>query len=150
MNRIPSHTLNSAVRREPDRRALVRLCVVFVCGLLLTLGFVRAAAQHTAALEQGYRSEELRKERERLLSEQRRLMLELTTAQSPVQLEQRAPAPFELQAGCERRHGTSIQLATLVQTRAVVTGIAHGAAPIESRPGPIHCVGARRRPRRQA
>lgn len=90
MNRIPSHTHNSAVRREPDRRALIRLGVVFVCALLLTVGFVRAAAQHTAALEQGYRSEELRKERERLLSEQRRLMLALTIAQSPVELEPRA------------------------------------------------------------
>lgn len=92
MIRLPPQSINSAPHRETDRHALIRLGVVFVCGLVLTVGFVCAAAQRTAAVRSGYRSEELRHERAQLLAEQRRLMLELTEAQSPQQLEGSARA----------------------------------------------------------
>ena len=93
MIRMPPQSVNhatAAIRRETDRRALLRLGVMFACGLVLTIGFVRAAGQHTAAVHTGYRSEELRREHARLLSEQRRLMLALSEAQSPSQLERAA------------------------------------------------------------
>lgn len=90
MIRLPPQSINSTPRRETDSSALARLGAVFVCGLVLTVGFVVAAAQHTSAVRYGYRSEQLRRERAQLLAEQRRLMLALTEVQSPQQLEQSA------------------------------------------------------------
>jgi cell division protein FtsL len=75
------------VRRERDGRALSRLALLLFCGLVLAGGFVFAAGQHFAAVRYGYESEQLRRERARLLEEQRRLMLEREEAASPVQLE---------------------------------------------------------------
>jgi hypothetical protein len=92
MIRLPPQSINSTPHREADRRALIRLGAVFICGLVLTVGFVCAAAQRTAAVRHGYRSEELRREKAQLIAEQRRLMLALTEAQSPQQLERNARA----------------------------------------------------------
>jgi cell division protein FtsL len=63
---------------------------MFLCGLVLTCGFVYAAQQHFLAIQYGYMSEDLRKERVRLLAEQRRLLLEREQAASPARLEQAA------------------------------------------------------------
>jgi cell division protein FtsL len=88
MKRVPTQEkFNSRLRRERDSISLVRLTAVLACGLILALGFIRAAAQHTTALRFGYESETLRRERERLIDEQNRLLAERDAASSPSRLE---------------------------------------------------------------
>jgi cell division protein FtsL len=90
MRRLPSAQRNFTITRERDGRASSRLALLFLCGLVLAGGFVFAAKQHFAAVSYGYKSEELRRERARLLEEQRRLILEREAATSPVNLERAA------------------------------------------------------------
>ena len=90
MKRLPPNQLNFVVRRERDRRALSRLVLLLCCGLMLSGGFVYAAGQRFQAVRYGYRSEELRRERTRLLEEQRRLMLQREQVTSPTSLERAA------------------------------------------------------------
>ena len=86
MKRVPSKQHNSQVHRDRDVRALSRLALLLVCGLVLASGFVFAAEQHFAALDYGYKSEGLRRERERLLEEKQHLMLKKEQAFSPARL----------------------------------------------------------------
>ena len=91
MRRLPPQQYgNPRVRRERDRAALRRQIVMLVCGMLAAGGFVLAVGQRVAAVRYGYRSEQLREERTRLVAERERLMLELNTAASPAALEQAA------------------------------------------------------------
>ncbi len=90
MRRLPSTQQNSVVRRERDLHALARLALLLFCGLMLAGGFVFAAGQHFAAVRYGYRSEDLRRERARLLEEQRRLILAREEAATPARLESAA------------------------------------------------------------
>ncbi|HKS29060.1 MAG TPA: hypothetical protein VJS44_14630 [Pyrinomonadaceae bacterium] len=92
MRRLPPNQPNFAVHRERDRRALSRLVLLLFCGLMLSGGFVFAAGQRFSAVRYGYKSEELRRERERLLEEQRRLILAREQATSPARLESAARA----------------------------------------------------------
>lgn len=87
MDRHPLKHQNSTVHRERDLRALSRLALQLGCALLLAGGFVFAARQHFAAVHYGYESEILRVERQRLLDEQQRLILEKERASSPARLE---------------------------------------------------------------
>ena len=87
---MPQQQLNRNVRREGDPRARSRQYLLLVCGLILAAGFVAAARQQFAAVRYGYQSEELRRERERLLEEQRRLLLSLQETTSPAQLDRAA------------------------------------------------------------
>jgi cell division protein FtsL len=86
MRRVPSKQRNSRIQRDRDLRALSRLALLLLCGLVLASGFVFAAQQHFAAVDYGYRSEELRRERERLVAEQQQLMLKKEQAFAPAQL----------------------------------------------------------------
>ena len=90
MRRVPINQKNYVVHRERDLRVLTRLAMLLVCGLFLAGGFVFAAGQHFAAVDYGYKSEKLRKEREQLLEEQHRLVLQREEAASPAQLESAA------------------------------------------------------------
>ena len=90
MNRHPLKQTNSTVHRERDRRALLRLALQLGCALMLASGFVFAARQHFAAVRYGYESETLRAEREKLLEEQQRLILDKERASSPARLESAA------------------------------------------------------------
>ncbi|MBA3257669.1 MAG: cell division protein FtsL [Pyrinomonadaceae bacterium] len=90
MQRLPSKQLNTRVRRERDSRALSRLIMLLGCGLVLAVGFVFAARQHFAAVQFGYQSESLRNERQLLLAEQQRLLLEKEQASAPARLESAA------------------------------------------------------------
>ena len=90
MNRHPLKHQNSTVHRERDLRALSRLALQLGCALLLAGGFVFAPRQHFAAVRYGYESEILRAERQRLLDEQQRLILEKERASSPARLESAA------------------------------------------------------------
>ena len=86
MTRVPSKQRNSKIHRDRDVRALSRLAVLLFSGLVLASGFVFAAQQHFAAIEYGYKSQGLRRERERLLEEQQRLMLKREQAFAPARL----------------------------------------------------------------
>jgi len=90
MRRVPSKQRNSKIHRHRDVRALSRLAVLLCCGLVLASGFVFAAQQHFAAVEYGYKSEGLRRERERLLEEKQQLMLKKEQAFAPARLASQA------------------------------------------------------------
>jgi hypothetical protein len=86
MRRVPSKQCNSRIHRDRDVRALSRLALLLFSGLVLASGFVFAAQQHFAAVEYGYKSEGLRRERERLLEEKQQLMLQREQAFAPARL----------------------------------------------------------------
>ena len=86
MRRVPSKQRNSQIHRDRDVRALFRLALLLFCGLVLASGFVFAAEQHFAAVDYGYKSEGLRRERERLLEEKQHLMLTKEQAIAPARL----------------------------------------------------------------
>jgi cell division protein FtsL len=90
IRRVPSKHRNAPVTREKDMEAFLRLALLLVVGLGLTCGFVYAGRQHFAALRYGYDTENLRREREQLAEQQRRLILQREEAASPVKLEQAA------------------------------------------------------------
>ena len=90
MRRVPQQHANSYVRRERDRRALARQALLLASCVVLAAGFVFAARHKIAAVQYGYRSEELRRERERLLEEQHRLLVAVEESSSPVHLERAA------------------------------------------------------------
>lgn len=86
MKRVPLKQRNSRVHRDRDVRALSRLAWLLVCGLVLASGFVFAARQHFVAIDYGYKSENLRRERARLLEEKQQLMLKREQAFAPARL----------------------------------------------------------------
>ena len=90
MKRVPLTQPNFTIHRERDARALSRLALLLFSGLLLAGGFIFAAGQHFAAVRYGYENEKLRHERERLIGEQRRLLLAREEASAPVRLESEA------------------------------------------------------------
>ena len=67
MERFPEYQRNAKVLRTRDVTALSRLALLLFCGLVLAGGFVFAAKQHFAAVQYGYQSEALRRERQQLL-----------------------------------------------------------------------------------
>ena len=90
MRRVPQQYPNPYVRRERDPRAARRQVLLLAGCLALAGGFVFAARQQILAVEYGYKTEALRREREQLLDEQRRLLLAVEESSSPAQLEQAA------------------------------------------------------------
>ena len=90
VRRPPSRQRNASTPRNVDRVALTRLALLLACGALLAGGFLYAGGLHFASLRNGYQTETLRREREHLLAEQRRYLLEREEAASPVRLEQAA------------------------------------------------------------
>ncbi|HSQ22841.1 MAG TPA: hypothetical protein VLN44_00430 [Pyrinomonadaceae bacterium] len=87
IRRVPSKQRNSLVKRERDPRALARLALLLLCGLLLAGGFVYAGGHHFAALRLGYETEKLRNELNAAREDQRRLIFEREAAASPARLE---------------------------------------------------------------
>jgi cell division protein FtsL len=93
MKRFPEYQSNARIRRSRDTTALSRLALLLFCGLVLAAGFVFAAKQHFAAVQYGYESENLRRERRQLIEEQQRLSLEKEKVSAPARL---APAARKL------------------------------------------------------
>lgn len=93
MKRFPEQQRNARITRSRDVSALSRLALLLFCGLVLASGFVFAAKQHFAAVQYGYKSEELRRERTKLLQDNQLLSLEKERVSSPSRLE---PAAREL------------------------------------------------------
>ncbi len=90
MRRVPLQQRNSRIHRDRDVRALSRLALLLVCGLILASGFVFAAQQHFTAVEYGYKSENLRLERDKLLEEKQQLLLVKEQAFAPARLASKA------------------------------------------------------------
>src|SRR5205085_11465905 len=90
MRRVPQSYPTTRVRRTPDPRASRRQTLMLASCLLLACGFVFAVRQQIMAVEYGYKTEALRREREQLMDEQRRLRLAVEENSSPAQLEQAA------------------------------------------------------------
>jgi cell division protein FtsL len=83
---MPSQQRNSKIHRDRDLQALSRLGLLLLCGLVLAGGFLFAARQHFAAVQFGYQSEGLRREREKLLAEKQHLILKKEQAFAPARL----------------------------------------------------------------
>lgn len=90
VRRLPSRQRNAIKAQRSDRTAQTRLALLLLCGLVLAGGFLYACGLHFAALRYGYQTETLRREREQLLEQQRRLLLEREEAASPLRLERAA------------------------------------------------------------
>ena len=90
MRRLPQQYPNPYVRRERDPRALRRQMILMAGCLVLAAGFVFAVRQQILAVDYGYKTEALRREREQLLDERRRLLLALEEESSPANLERLA------------------------------------------------------------
>jgi len=90
MRRVPQSHPNTRVRRTADPRASRRQKLLLAGCLVLACGFVFAVRQQIMAVEYGYKTEALRREREQLLDERRRLLLAVEENSSPVHLEQAA------------------------------------------------------------
>jgi uncharacterized protein HemX len=78
------------IEREKTNDMFMRLGLLLFCGLGLASGFVYAGRQHFTALNYGYKTEELRRERDRLAEDQRRYLMQREAAASPIHLEQAA------------------------------------------------------------
>jgi len=90
MKREPLNQPNFTIFRERDASAQSRLALLLLSGLLLAGGFIFAAGQHFTAVRYGYDGEQLRKDREQLIEQQRRLLLAREEAASPSRLESEA------------------------------------------------------------
>jgi cell division protein FtsL len=87
VKRYPQQQRNARVRRTRDVIALSRLALLLFCGLVLTCGFVLAAQRHFVAVQYGYKTENLRSERKKLIEDNQRLALEKDTISTPSRLE---------------------------------------------------------------
>jgi cell division protein FtsL len=76
------------VRRQRDPRAARRQALLLAGCLALACGFIFAVRQQILAVDYGYKTEALRREREELLDEQRKLKLALEESSSPARLEE--------------------------------------------------------------
>ena len=88
MRRLPQQYPNPHVRRQRDPRAARRQAILLVGCLVLACGFIYAVRQQILAVDYGYKTEALRREREELLDEQHRLKLALDESSSPARLEE--------------------------------------------------------------
>lgn len=123
MKRLPPQQPNCTIHRERDSRSLRRLLLLLVCGMVLAGGFLFAASLYFKAVRYGYQNEQLRRERDRLLEEQHRLILERETAVSPVNLERAArkigmkPAtPNQINSKFKDSYNRSLQNSTFIGT----------------------------------
>jgi hypothetical protein len=90
MKRFPEYQSNAKITRTRDVSALSRLAMLLFCGLVLAGGFVFAGKNHFAAVQYGYKSESLRRERSQLLQQNQQLSLEKQRISSPATLERAA------------------------------------------------------------
>jgi hypothetical protein len=118
---MPQQYANPHLRRERDPRSFRRQVCLLVSCLVLAAGFILAVRQQIIAVEYGYKTEELRREREHLLDEQKRLKVALEERSSPTQLE-----PVARQMGLQPARAMQIENGA---TREEVGASHPGAAP---------------------
>ena len=85
---MPQQYPNPHVRRQRDPRAARRQALLLAGCLVLACGFLYAVRQQILAVDYGYKTEVLRREREELLDDQRKLKLTLEEHSSPAKLEE--------------------------------------------------------------
>ncbi len=91
MKRFPQpQQQHTRLRRERDERSFKRQLLLLVSCLALAVGFILAARQQIVAVQYGYKIEALRRERDALLDDQKRLRVALGEHSSPAQLGQAA------------------------------------------------------------
>ena len=112
MRRVPQQYPNPNVRRERDPRAARRQALLLAGCRVLACGFIYAVRQQILAVDYGYKTEALRREREELLDEQRRLLLAVEESSSPARLEE---AGREL--GMQPARAAQIETAASRETR---------------------------------
>ena len=78
---------NKQLVRQLDRRRHRELFMVVLTGFVLTVAIIAYAWPHVQIIRIGYRMEELRFERERLIKVKRHLELQLATEESPDRIE---------------------------------------------------------------
>ena len=127
MRRMPQRHPNACIRRERDRAALKRQVLLLASCLLLSAGFVMAARQQIVAVQYGYETEKLRREREALLDEQGRLLVALEERSSPAQLE-RAARELGLQPTRATQIGGSARLEEAKEPRGAAQSFVGAAA----------------------
>src|ERR1051326_6438952 len=81
---------NSPVRRRSIGRPSWWSYIAIALGCIIAYGFVAAAQNHFRAVELGYQSEDLKRQRAKLELGQRKLTLELERRTSPQRLDARA------------------------------------------------------------
>jgi capsular polysaccharide biosynthesis protein len=84
---LPQNEKNERVRRERDPIPWRYCFLTLLCGGILVIGFFFAARQHFSAISLGMKNSELRKQRDDLQTEQRRLKVSREVAFSPSELE---------------------------------------------------------------
>lgn len=90
LNQRSVKNLNGKVRRERDSRFWRHCLYSVLIGIVIVTGFSLAIQQHFAAHQFSVKNVELHRERERLKSEQKRLLLERETVVSLDRLKQKA------------------------------------------------------------
>jgi cell division protein FtsL len=123
MRRLPQQYPNPHVRRQRDPRAARRQAILLVGCLALACGFIYAVRQQILAVDYGYKTEALRREREELLDEQRRLILAVEESSSPARLEE---AGREL--GMQPARAAQIEAPTTTRGQSTGAGVAVGTA----------------------
>ena len=78
------------IRRESDPTPLLYCLMSIVCGIALVVGLFWAGRQHFSAMDFGIRNAKLRKEKESLEAEQRRLYLHREVAMAPHEIKKAA------------------------------------------------------------
>jgi hypothetical protein len=91
MNQYVSKRIkNSVVTRKTPKNHSAWLYIAIICSSVIAYGFIAATRYHVQAVETGYRSEELKRRRDKLEVFQHKLMLELERRRAPRKLEERA------------------------------------------------------------
>jgi hypothetical protein len=134
MRRVPQSYPNTRVRRTADPRATRRQKLLLVSCIALACGFVFAVSRQIMAVEYGYKTEALRRERERLMDEQRLLLLAVEENSSPAQLEQ-AARELGMQPATSAQIEASVPERTNVESHGarVVVGAAATAGAVMRR-----------------
>ena len=127
MRRLPQQYSNPHVRRQRDPRAARRQAILLAGCLLLAFGFIYAVRQQILAVDYGYKTEALRREREELLDEQRKLLLAVEVSSSPARLEEAAR-----ELGMQPARAAQIEAATSPQRAesGVFVGTANAGAAL--------------------
>src|ERR687890_2597992 len=119
MRRLPQQYPSTHVRRRRDPRAARRQAILLAGCLALACGFIYAVRQQILAVDYGYKTEALRREREELLDAQRKLKLALEEGSSPAKLEE---AGREL--GMQPARAAQIETASGVVVGTASAGVA--------------------------
>jgi hypothetical protein len=105
---LPKNQSSEPIRREKDRTVWRYCFLMLLFGGILVVGFFFAARQHFSAISLGMKNAELRKQRDELQTEERRLKVSREMAFSPVELEKAAK-----NIGLEKRSNDAFEVASV-------------------------------------